>query len=260
MSFFCNKKSKIILVTKCCFFLLSILLIFENSIAQDGSIVRGDFPVPSTEKFESVEQLLMPQRSIRCLNADKEANVPNCVGKISPEIWDNMDALSLYNRDGSLWDFFSLNRSGSNHFSKKLGNDFLPFSISAGEEVVIFRLVGESENWYEIEINEKTQISKFIPKKDTLWSKVSWVYFLAYIKTLDFGEGNRPQLLDKPNGNPISEVSAERWTGLRFRLKIERDWAYVEGYKSSKSYKGWVKWRDARKMLFSAGLWKYKFN
>lgn len=107
-------------------------------------------------------------------------------------------------------------------------------------------MVGESTNWYEVEVNEKTRATKFVLKNDPMWAKTTWSYLLAAMRLFRF-EKNEQQLRDKPGGNIIKESADLRFYSFKF-IKTEGDWAFVEGYKT-KTYQGWIRWREGRNML-----------
>lgn len=252
--------NKSLLVTAILFSVLivsakNIVLAQDNPKRQDNEI-----RLPFEENFEKNEQLVMPWANIICQITDKAVNPPNCPIKITTANWLAASSLTLYNRDGTIWYSFSLRSSDPRHFLKNEKEKFLPFSTDFGDEGITLRVVAESSTWYEVEINEVTQSTKFILKNDPLWVKVTWNYFLAKVRVMSFDGQNKPLLYDKPNGEVIEDTSELKWNDLRFRLKIEGEWAFVEGYLFSKPYQGWVKWRRGREMLFKSKIFKHKFG
>jgi hypothetical protein len=243
--------------------LFLLLIVSANSIvlAQTNTIDQNkELRPPSEESFEKEVQLLMSWRTIMCLKEEKEVNPPNCPEHMRAEIYKAYDAVTLYNSDGTIWYNFSLNPSSPRYLLKNKKEGFLPFAANPGITGLTLRMVSESPNWYEVETNEETQATKFILKNDPVWTKVTWNYFLARVRLLSFDEENQPQLYDKPNGSVIEETSEIKWKDVRFLLKIEGDWAFVEGYQPTKNYEGWVRWRKGRKLLFEANFFKYKFG
>lgn len=168
--------------------------------------------------------------------------------------------MTLYSSDGTVWFNFSIDTHNPKHFLKNKKEGFFPFSTDFGDEGFTLRIIAESPNWYEVEVNEETQATKFILKNDPLWMKITWNYFLAKVRVLSFDGENKTQLFDKPNGDVLEESSEIIWGDLRFRLKVEGEWAFVEGYRSSKIYQGWVRWRKGREILFESKFFKDKFN
>lgn len=247
--------------TKASLFLLLILTVNNIVLSQTNSVEQNkELRLPSEESFEKEAQLVMSWRIIRCLREEKEVNPPNCPEDISPAIYDASDLVTLYNSDGTIWYNFSLNPWNQRYLLKNKKEGFLPFAADASIKGLTLRMVSESPNWYEVETNEETQATKFILKNDRVWVKVTWNYFLARVRLLSFDGENQPQLYDKPNGNVIEETSEIKWKDVGFLLKIEGEWAYVEGYKPSKNYEGWVRWRKGRKILFESKFFKDKFG
>lgn len=229
--------------------------------AQNNEIVNKDKLLPpDKETFQKTTDLITPWANVICQISDKEVNPPNCPDKKTPKMWVAASLVTLYNDDGTVWFDFSLDIYKPKYFLKSKKEEFLPFSIDPNDEGFTLRMVAESPNWYEVEVNEATQATKFILKSDPLWMKVTWNYLLAEVRILSFDGENKPQLFDKPNGKVIEESSEIIWKDVRFKLKTEGEWAFVEGYLPPKDYQGWVRWRKGREMLFEAKFFEYKFN
>jgi hypothetical protein len=247
--------------TKASLFLLFIFSVNAIALAQNNPVKENiELRPPLRERFVKDEQLVMPWRRIFCLIDDKEVNPPHCPKNSTENTRNIGTSLTIYNSDGTIWDNFSINSFDSSQFWKNKNVGFLPFSTQYNGEIIYLRMVSESPNWYEVEVNEATQATKFILKSDPFWAKVTWNYFLATVKVLSFDEDNQTQLFDKPNGSPIEESSEVKLKGFGFRLKTEGEWAFVEGYGASKTYQGWVRWRKGREMLFESKFFNHKFN
>jgi hypothetical protein len=172
----------------------------------------------------------------------------------------------LYDENGALWYRFSLSLAKDDFFLKSKKKGFLPLAPELREirdyepafppDLVILRMVGESEHWYEVEINEKTKETKFVLKNDPLWAKTRWSYWLYYGWNLKL-DGNKVKLLDNPDGK-IIETSADINFGEVKFLKADGDWAHVEGIDKNIKYRGWIKWRDGRKFLVGCIFNDYK--
>ena len=117
-------------------------------------------------------------------------------------------------------------------------------------------MVGESPNWYEVEVNEKTRATKFALKNNRMWTKTTWSRWLYEGTNLQLDNKEFP-LLDKPNGEIIKEASHLTFDRVKF-LKADGDWAFVEGYPtwhiSDVSHKGWIRWRKGRDLLVGTVL------
>ncbi|MEP7038902.1 MAG: hypothetical protein ABI891_11225 [Acidobacteriota bacterium] len=259
-----DKKSKRIVLELSSFIFTILLFVCCLSVAAQNKYeaeTNKELLPPIRESFEKEEHLVMSWRSIRCLSEnEKEVNPPNCPENNTPKIWRAADSLTLYNSDGTIWYNFSINSDKPRHFLKNKKAGFLPFLTDGDLESITLRTVSESPSWYEVEVNEDTQATKFVLKSDPMWMKVTWNFLLAEVRILSFDGENQPQLFDKPNGNVIEESSEIKWKDLRFRLKIEGEWAFVEGYQPGKNAEGWVRWRKGREMLFESKLWNNIFK
>lgn len=239
-----------------------LLFVCCSSVAAQNNVTVNEDKLlpPDEETFQKTTDLITPWANIICQISDKEVNPPNCPDKKTPEIWTVASSLTLYSDNGTAWFNFSLDTNNPKHFLKSKKEEFLPFSTEFDDEGFTLRMVAESPNWYEVEVNEATQATKFILKSDPLWMKVTWNYFLAKVRVLSFDGENKPQFFDKPNGELIEESSETMWDNVRFKLKTEGEWALVEGYLPPKNYQGWIKWRKGREILFESKLFRNKFN
>lgn len=247
--------------TKTILCLLLIVSINNVVSAQNEATKQNkELRPPIQENFEKDEQLVEPWANVVCQISDKEVNPPGCPIIRTRETWFAASSLTLYNDDGTVWFNFSLDNRNPRHFLKNKKEEFLPFATEYDNQGITLRMVAESPNWYEVEVNEATQITKFILKSDPLWVKVTWNYLLAKARMLEFDKENKPQLYDKPNGKVIEESSELYRGNFHFLLKIEGEWALVDGF-NQKPYQGWVRWRKGREMLFeSKTLYKFRFN
>lgn len=205
-------------------------------------------PLPVEEEFQTAADLVSPWRSSGCnALADKEFREPNCYN-VNVDDWRKSDVLTLYNADGTVWYRFSLTYESSNHFLKDTKLDFLPFSTpdKSSGNIVLLRMVSESLNWYEVEVNEKTQATKFVWKNDPTWGTTKWDYWL-YRSVILRVDGTQ-QLRDKPEGKVIEESSDMMFEKVKV-MKIEGDWAYVHEFAKPKGYRGWIRWRKGREVL-----------
>jgi hypothetical protein len=252
---------KNLLWTKASLFLLFIFSVNDIALSQNNPIKQSiELRPPLQERFVKDEQLVIPWRHIWCQTNDKEVNPPHCPTNLTGNSGNIGTLLTIYNSDGTIWDNFSINSFDSSQFWKNKNVGFLPFSTQLNDESIYLRMVSESPNWYEVEVNETTQATKFILKSDPFWAKVTWNYFLATVRVLSFDGESETKLFDKPNGIIIKESSEEKLKDFRFRLKTEGEWAFVDGHGSSKIYQGWVRWRKGREMLFESKFFNHKFN
>jgi hypothetical protein len=209
---------------------------------------------PDQETFVSSSELLSPWRSSGCLpgTGRAEFNASNC-HRVTTSEWDTADTLSLFNADGTLWHRFSLTYKDRSYFFKYPKDGFAPFSIPnahlGAPSVVVLRLVGESPNWHQVEVNEKTRATKFVPKNDRSWLKTSWAYWLAKSPTM-YLRSSPLSLHIAPNGAVVDLPSGAVFEEVQL-IRIEGDWAMVvaSAPRTTTVYRGWLKWRDGRDLL-----------
>ncbi len=247
------------------FVAILVLFVFALSIsAQNISDAENNgqdkLLQPAEEKFEEADALVAPWRISGCHNYYR-IKIPDCY-KVSFIERNNSRIVSLYNEDGSLWYRYSNSAADPNFYGgRDIRNvmNLLPFATYPSNfSDTIFRMVGESPHWYKVEVNEETRATKFVLKSDPLWAKRSWDYWLTVINGFEFDD-NQPALRDKPNGQIIEE-SANIHFPLVLYTKRDGDWAFVEGYKDSKIYEGWIKWREGRELLYMPDNYLFFIN
>ena len=172
---------------------------------------------------------------------------------------------TLYNADGTTW--WSASRlanddyrdPGKDYFEAKRKEGFKPL-FSNGRDIVL-RLVSESPNWFEVEVNETTQKTKFISKTDPAWSKTPWDFWLRL--NVEILLSPRQQLRDAPNGRIVDVSSREVIDSVNF-LKMDGDWVYVEErampLRGEERLRGWVRWRKGREILVRSFLDRLTFT
>ena len=117
-------------------------------------------------------------------------------------------------------------------------------------------MVGESPHWYQVEVNEKTQETKYVSKSNPMWAKSTWSHWLAAMQGF-VPEDSDNLLLDKPDGKVIEVAAQIKFEEYTF-LKADGDWAYVEAAEHLGSfkgvvYKGWIRFRKEREFLVKPG-------
>ncbi len=241
-------------------FLLKILdalcfaIILQITISAQNQTITGNEELlpPSQEKFEKATDLVAPWRDTGCYHGNILYKEPNCP-VIRDDEYLKADSLSLYDRNGTVWYKFSLTPSKDDYFLKNKKDLFSPFAVPGMTinpylpRKVILRMTGESEHWYEVEINEKTRETRFVLKNDSTWAKTNWSYWLYFWTNLKI-DGNKTKLLDKPDGKVIDSSSEIVFDTLRF-LKSDGEWANVKGFHNNKEYIGWIRWRSDRNIL-----------
>jgi hypothetical protein len=232
---------------------LSIFLLVSwtaNQTFGQKVLTVGDdaIPPPHAEKFVESNDLVVPWRNTGCQGHYMFVD-PDC-HMITVVESTNAHRLSLYSSDSSLWWRFSVSLKEPDYFFKNVKIGFIPFStfwLEKEPDGFVLRLAGESPNWYEVEVNEKTRATKFVLKKDPLWAKISWGYWLLvdpriYINT------ERTKFYDKPNGSIIDDMASYDSSVLVFQ-KDDGDWALVRVFRAGKAYEVWIRWREGRDIL-----------
>ncbi len=227
-------------------FSLFLFSIVSVPAQNNPSIEESSVPIPSEETFQDTDAIAAPWRSSGCprFSFYKE---PDCYEVKSTDFL-NLHILSLFDEKGSLWYQFSVSIDSPDNFSKKKHKDFLPFATSGGylPSAVFLRLVGESPNWYKVEVNEETRDTKYILKKDPMWAKTSWERWLFDSVSIDVDFENTP-LHDKPNG----KILENPFVGTGYRRvhirKSEGEWVAIDAGVDKDL--GWVRWRNGRKTL-----------
>lgn len=239
-------------------FLLSLAFLMSSSLfGQDASDGVNDAVTPSNkEKFVDATDLVIPWRSSGC-HSSTLFNESGCHVVTEVETL-NSHMLTLYNPDGSIWYRFSVSPKEPDYFLAKKKKGFKPFATHVGDWplTVILRMTRESPNWYEVEVNEKTRATKFVSKNDPMWAKVTWNYWLHGDTEIRI-DNDRTKLRDKPDGKVIEESANLEFKQLVF-LKADGDWAFVEGFHSVKTYRGWIRWRKDREILVGCAFNSYK--
>lgn len=252
-------------------FVISLVALMNSSLfgQNTSNVVDGAVTPPNKEKFLEAKDLIVPWLDSGChLNSDY--NEPDCHTVTEKETLSS-HRLTLYNADGLEWYRFSVIPRESDSFinagtadpfwkNKKLG--FVPFRTDEWNHrdapaTIILRMTGESPNWYEVEINEQTKETKFAPKNvPRMWAKTSWSHWLFKDAGIDI-DNEKTKFHDKPSGK-ILEESANVAFGRLTLLKVDGDWAFVEGFPFMKRYQGWIRWRKGREILVGCAFNNHK--
>ena len=229
------------------FVFVNCLTVVSQTPADSG---KDQFLPPAKEQFENAADTVAPWRKTGCLHSSSEKDFyGNPCHWVTKDESDNREIATLYNADGSIWFRFNLTFDKPNSLRNKSNKDFVPFAAITKDhpQIIVLRMVGESKNWYEVEVNETTRATKFVLKSDPTWSRASWDFWLTYNITLKVNTNLTP-LLDKPDGKIIEESSQISIMKVEL-LKTEGDWAYVRTDINQKEFDGWIRWRKGRNIL-----------
>lgn len=109
----------------------------------------------------------------------------------------------------------------------------------------MLRLEAESENWYEVIVNEETGLTKYIWKDDPVLGKDSWEGYILLAAFITLDKEKNP-LRDTPNGE-LSKEELPKEQKYFMPEKIEDEWMKVgTGWSDyvEKPIGGWIRWRD----------------
>jgi len=227
-----------------------IVFLFLGHIGNAQTPERTVVLPPSEEKFSKAGDLIVPYRDTSC-TPNPSMPEPGCKHIVFDDSVVNQ-VFTIYNSDGSEWIAFTLTLQNSpTHFESIPKDRFIPFATSPRPKIpgtVILRIAGESENWYEVEINENTRETRFISKLDRAWAKTSWEYWLNKEYNLII-DAQATRILDKPDGETVKGTEHFQVKTVRF-LKADGDWALVQTKDLYMPvFRGWVRWREGRKIL-----------
>lgn len=230
---------------------VAILIFCFQAFGQEIEVSFDNIRIspPAEEEFIPTDALATPWRSSGCQINTRSPEL-DCY-TVTFEERTARHILTLYDENGSLWHRFSVSPDSPVYFFKYKKEGFLPFATCCFKDwptTVFLRMVGESSNWYKVEVNEKTQETKFAPKTDRMWGKTSWSYWLYWGTSIDVDFKLTP-LYDKPNGQILEESSDLDTVKKSVFIKAEDDWAYVVTSQDQKRYEGWIRWREGRKLL-----------
>lgn len=177
------------------------------------------------------------------------------------------EVMNIYDKDGQLWYRFSIWDDTPLSIDNNKKKEFVPFTSwgtgIGGMRAFWLRLVAESSHWYEVEINEATQETRYILKQDQSFARTDFENYIGPGKgrnSVRIDTESNP-LLDAPDGKKIDAyISKEVDKYLIWEIK--GDWirvAIVDASKARAAWtNGWVRWRDGRKILVGSYLtfWK----
>ena len=257
MTFYIRKKDRFLLFATLA---LSVILTSVSQIITAQEVATDD-PIqpPGQEAFVASDSVAIPWRvSDMGCRTGTVYPTQNC-RLINNAEFDKADILTLYNLDGTQWYRFSLSSKSPDYFHTNTKMHFKPFALWGFQDyphALVLRLIGESDHWYEVEVNEKTRATKYILKSDPMWVKTTWSFLFGWSYNVVVDQ-NRIKLLDKPDGEVIKETADAFFNKLKF-VKLDGDWMYVGGIGSAKwpftRRYGWIRWRKGRDILVGSRL------
>ncbi len=151
--------------------------------------------------------------------------------------------IRIYNADKTIWYEFSFEEKSPVYLNKIAQKELKPFEPFMLDRFYV-RVVAESENWYEVVINEETKETKYTLKSDrSLIYATFKFYFEKSGGFIDFDEEKNP-LRETPDGTPLEN---QNYSSKFYSKKIEGEWIFVVSGVSKA--KGWIRWRKDGKIL-----------
>ncbi len=241
---------------------------------------QSEPPPPRNERFVPADGLMFPERSLELTCGPTSLMYrPDCpVGRRI----DQQHILEILDDDGSLWYRFSVYQPDPAYFINVetlefVNPDFKPLGLGlkypfeaspigirpdktkrpAFPRQVVLRLVAESPNWSEVEVNEDTRLRKYISKQDPFWARIGWqdVFSISYGGYIVI-DSTKTNVLDKPDGKPVN-IACEKIRYLQLLFSsLDGDWMEVNKGKSH--CHGWIRWRNGRDILVGSHLNGYE--
>jgi len=159
--------------------------------------------------------------------------------------------IQLLNDDGTTWYEFTLYYDDSDgqwdYVNKKLNilafhPDYFLFEIEC---------TNETEEYYEVVVNEATQLSKRIVKSPE-FKLLTWEQYVLNVFAIDFDRDEYP-IFHQKNGIPVSNIPDQN---LILRpVIIEGDWMKIQWSdvfqptKPEHVHDGWIKWRESNRIM-----------
>jgi hypothetical protein len=238
------------------------------AVGQSADPNAAAVSLPKNEAFASSNDLVMPKRSYWRTCSPGSAGYRSDCPTTSPQEWKNSHLLTLYDSNGKKAFDFSVSPDDARYFlnigspiSNPLGA--MPIHYKNGNilnsEFIILRIAKESEHWYEVEINESTGETRYVLKADPLWKRITWAEMFC-IESNVVVNTSTTKLYDKPEGQEIRKCNGQIPERFWFE-EIKGDWLHVRSNPSDSAEairlpdcEGWIKWRDARKILVGSVL------
>jgi hypothetical protein len=223
-------------------FIAIVIFGFIGTLAQKKPGRDKVIRPPRAEKFTSISEVAVPWRMTECHPISPEPDCP----RISREEFQNAGDMRMFDADGSLWYRFSLDRKSPEYFLTQAKAEFAPFATYPSLPVAVFlRIVAESPNWYKVEVNEKTRVTKYISKSDKSWTAAKWESWLQRRRQIKVDFDKTP-MKDLPGGKVIEPKYVGEYQVTY--IKADGDWAYIKlGFKDVQY--GWIQWKKGRDLL-----------
>ncbi|CAN5276129.1 hypothetical protein BH10ACI1_BH10ACI1_21080 [soil metagenome] len=166
--------------------------------------------------------------------------------------------IRFYNEDGSLWyqfSFFYDDRDGKFEYEN---NNFNPFAFNPDYSRLALKLAGENATYFEVIVNEETNLKKYVKKDDKNFKFETWENHILQTFAIEFNNEVNP-LREIPNGKikNIETANIEKFAPVEIKgewLKVKWDVKPNSTETTPKTDSGWIQWKKADTLLID---WLY---
>lgn len=141
--------------------------------------------------------LLLTLILILCINTAKAqvSQINSSSGLIVlSENYNKKDFIQIYNQDGSLWHKFSFYYDDSDGKFDYENDDFKPFAFHPDYFLLTLKCVGKEANRYEVIVNERTRLKKFVKTDDLALRFETWEDHILKLFSISFDQTKNPML------------------------------------------------------------------
>ncbi len=168
---------------------------------------------------------------------------------ISDKRYEKDSRIRIYNQDGSIW--YEYTNSGEDSSRLKFDENLLPFRKDADELLLIFDSVSEDDLYYQVVVNEKTGLKKFIRKDDPLFKFGNWEDFTLNCFAVSFDSEKNP-MRREINGEIIKDGFQDEFLHPE---EIRGEWLKVKWHPDDDREKpatfGWIRWKEDKKIVIN---------
>jgi hypothetical protein len=104
------------------------------------------------------------------------------------------ETIKIYNADGSIWYEFSYNEKSQLYYFNHQNSDLKPY-YSMRTRPDLFRIKAVSANWYEVVVNEETQMTKYLSGNDPVLGLDSFENYILQSVHITFDKEKNPGLI-----------------------------------------------------------------
>lgn len=197
-----------------------------------------------------ISLLLLTLIFILCINTAKAqvSQINNSSGLIVlSENYNKKDFIQFYNQDGSLWHKFSFYYDDSNGKFDYDNEDFKPFAFHVDYFVLALKCVKKQANRYEVVVNERTGLKKFVNANDPTLRFETWEDHILKLFSISFDQTENP-MLETLQGQMKNVVLPN----MPFHpIKVKGEWLKIkwDTPNETKSDVGWIRWKNGGKLL-----------